>query len=246
MRTTEKISAILILALISWGLIMFLTTELRFEGSGAQRILRIELGSDASSLSQAVAAVAPRDAAGVARNVGLVTLNTYMDFLFIGLYWGAVVSLACLAGRLGKPFFAWCAGVCVSIAAVSDIWENRAILSAMGVERFTDQLAVDISECSQWKWAFFFLAALFLGLAVALNHHVSQMRRLSGAVFILSAGFGMVGISRYRVSLEFAMNMIWIGTVLFSAGLLLTLWKLYHSLKQLNHRHPVGHEALQV
>ncbi len=101
----------------------------------------------------------------------------------------------------------------------------------MRLKPFTDAVAVDISEFSQWKWAFFFLASILLGLAVALNRHVSTIRRLSGGLFIASGVFGLLGIMRYRVSLEYSMWMIDIGLLIFAGALTLTLWKIYHSLK---------------
>jgi hypothetical protein len=243
MRKAEKLSSILILALVGWAILMLLATDLQFEPMGSQRILRVELGSDANSLNTAVAG---QDAAATGHNVDIVNRNTYMDFLLIVLYWCAVMSLSYLAGRLGKRFLAWCAGICITLAAVSDVWENRAILLAMNVKPFTEQVAVDISTFSQWKWIFFFLGALFLGLAVALNKHVSQMRRVSGYVFIVAGLFGLLGISRYRVSLDFAMGMIGVGTLLFAVALLLTLWKLYHSLRDLNHLHAIEHEPVHA
>jgi hypothetical protein len=246
MRKAEKISEMLIVTLVGWAIIMLLATNLQFDPIGSQRLLRVELGSDAASLNTAVASKDPKDTSGIAHNTELVKRNTYLDFLFIILYWSAVMSLSYLAGRLGKRFLASCAGICITLAAVSDIWENRAILLAMNVNPFTDQVAVDISTFSQWKWTFFFLAALFLGLAIALNKHVSQMRRVSGGVFIASGIFGILGISRYRVSLDFAMGMIGVGTLLFSVALLVTLWKLYHSLKDLNHLHSIEHEPVHA
>jgi len=116
----------------------------------------------------------------------------------------------------------------------------------MNVKTFTDQVAVDVSQCSEAKWAFFFVAILFLGLAIALNRRVSQMRRVCGAVFIASGVLGILGISRYRVSLDFAMAMIGIGSLLFSVALLLTLWKLYQSLKALNYLYSIEHEAVHA
>jgi hypothetical protein len=103
----------------------------------------------------------------------------------------------------------------------------------MRVKAFTDPVAVDISEFSQWKWAFFFLASLFLGLAIAVNHRVSILRRTSGGIFIAAGLVGILGISRYRVSLDFAMWLMNLGLLLFVAALLLTLWKLYLSINEL-------------
>ena len=236
MRAIEKAAAILILALSTWTIIMWAATS--FQGHESDRILRMELGSDAASLRQTVQS---DDSNGVAHNIQMVVRNTNLDFVLILLYWLTFLGLAVLAGRLGKRFLAVCAGLSISVAALADLFENGAILTAMQVRPFTDQAAVDISTFSQWKWVFFFLAAIFLGLAIAMNHRVSTMRRASGWLFIASGAFGLLGIVRYRVSLDFAMWMINIGLLLVAAALLLTLWKLYLSLKELNHIEHVGH-----
>ena len=233
MRNTEKAVAILILALWAWGLVTWAATS--FQGHESNRILRVELGSDAASLNQAVAANDRNDKSAIAHNVQMVVRNTYMDFVFILLYWLTFLSLAFLAGRLGRRFLAACAALSISIAALSDLFENGAILTAMRVRPFTDPVAVDISEFSQWKWSFFFLASLFLGLAIAMNNRVSVMRRASGGIFITAGAIGILGMSRYRVSLDFTMLLVNIGLLLFGAALLVTLWKIYLSLKELNH-----------
>ena len=230
MRVTEKAVAILILALAAWAIIMWAATN--FQGHETNRILRVELGSDSAQLSQAVTA---DDNDGIAHNIQMVVRNTYMDFVFILLYWLTFVGLAVLAGRMGKRILGICAALLITGAALSDLLENGAILTAMRVTPFTDAVAVDISEFSQWKWAFFFLASIILGLAIALNHHVSRMRRLSGVLFIASGVVGLLGIMRYRVSLEFSLWMIDVAMLLVAAALMLTLWKLYHSLKELSH-----------
>jgi hypothetical protein len=233
MRVTEKAVAIIILALSAWAVILWAATN--FQGHEMNRILRVELGSDSAQLNQAVIA---ENNDGIAHNIQMVIRNTYMDYVFILLYWLAFVSLAVLAGRMGKRLLATCAGLLITGAALSDMLENGAILTAMQVKPFTDAVAVDISEFSQWKWVFFFLASALLGLAIALNHRVSQVRRLSGGLFIASGVFGLLGIVRYRVSLEFSLAMINLAMLLIAAALLLTLWKIYHSIKQLDR---VGH-----
>jgi|SRR5271169_6746270 len=237
MRATEKAAAILILALSAWVIIMMWAAT-SFQGHESDRILRVELSSDAASLKQAVQS---DDSNGVAHNIQMVVRNTYLDFVLILLYWLTFLSLAVLAGRLGKRLLAACAGLSISVAALGNLFENGAILTAMQVKPFTDQAAVDISTFSQWKWTFFFLAAIFLGLAIAMNHRVSTMRRASGWLFIAGGPFGVLGMARYRASLDFAMWMIDIGLLLVAAALLLTLWKLYLSLKELNHFEHIEH-----
>ena len=239
MRSTEKLVAILILALAAWAILMSLATS--FQGSQSNRILLVELGSDAASLNLAVQAGGRAGTEGIRHNIRMVVRNTYMDFVFIVLYWLTFVGLSYLAGLLGQRVLAMCATLCISFAAIADVLENHAILIAMGVSPFTDPVAVDISEYSQFKWACFFVATVLLGLAIALNSRTSRMRRVAGGIFIAGGVFGILGITRYRVSLDFAMVMINIGILLLAVGLLLTLWKLFQSLRELNHNGHTHH-----
>lgn len=229
MRVTEKAVAIIILTFSAWTIVMWLATS--FQGNEPNRILRVELGEDAAQLNQAVAGP---DNDAIAHNIEMVVRNTYMDFVFILLYWLTFVGLAMLAGRMGKRVLGACAALLITGAAVNDLLENGAILTAMRVKPFTDAVAVDISEYSQWKWVFFFVASILLGLAIALNDRVSNVRRLSGGLFIASGVFGLLGIMRYRVSLEYSLWMIDIGILLIAAALILTLWKIYHSIREID------------
>ena len=68
----------------------------------------------------------------------MVVRNTYMDYLFILLYWLTFVGLAVLAGRMGERVLGACAAILITGAAVGDVLENGAILTAMGVKPFTD------------------------------------------------------------------------------------------------------------
>lgn len=244
MRTTEKVVAIFVIALSFWAILMMVATS--FQGSHSNRILLVELGADATSLNQAVQADGKGDREGVAHNIQMVVRNTYMDFVFILLYWLTFVSLAYLAGILGQRLLAVCSAVCISFAVLADMLENHSILVAMHVRTFTDAVAVDISEYSQVKWMFFFLAALLLGLATALNRRTSDLRRITGGVFIAAGLCGLLGVVRSRVSFDFAATLINVGIFLISAALLLTVWKIYQSLKELNqleHGEPIRHHA---
>jgi hypothetical protein len=235
MRFGEKTIAIIILALAAWAVIMVGAT--RFEGSESNRILRVELGASADQLSQAVAA---RDSEGIANNIHMVERNTQMDYVLILLYWLAFVGLAMVAARRGAQVLGVFAVLFITGAAVGDVLENEAILTAMQVRPFLDTVAADVSECSQWKWSFFFIACVVLGLAFAMNRRVSRLRRLAGGLFIASGAFGLLGIARYRVSLEFTLVMIDVAILLVAAALLVTLWKVYRSIKV-----PAHNEALR-
>jgi hypothetical protein len=244
MRTTEKVVAIFVIALSFWAILMMAATN--FQGSHSNRILLVELGADAASLNEAVQAAGKGDRDGITHNIQMVIRNTYMDLGFIVLYWLTFVSLAYLAGKLGQRLLAVCSAACISFAVIADLLENHSILVAMHVKTFTDAVAVDISEYSQVKWLFFFLAALLLGLAGALNRHTSDLRRITGGVFIAAGLCGLLGVGRSRVSFDFAAALINVGILLISAALLLTVWKIYQSLKELNqleHGEPIRHHA---
>lgn len=236
MRMIEKIASVLIVALWAWALIMWTATS--FRGQETDRIMRVELSLDAASLNQAVSGP---DRSDVAHNMEMVVRNTKLDFGFILLYWLTFLSLAALAGRMGQRSLAICSALFITGAAVCDLFENGAILTAMRVKLFTDPVAVDISEFSQWKWSGFFLASLLLGLALAINHRISTMRRVSGGLFIAGGVIGLFGMTRYRVSLGFAMGTINLALLLLSAALLLSLWKIFLSLRGLSHVEHVHH-----
>jgi hypothetical protein len=243
-RNTEKVVAVLILALTTWAVLMWAVTG--FAGSQSNRILLVELGSDATSLDQAVQANGKTDREGIAHNIQMVKRNTYLDFVFVLLYWMTFFSLAYLAGMLGQRVLAFCSAASMTAAAVADLLENHSILTAMGFRNFTDAVAVDISEYSQAKWAFFFLAIFLLGLAMAMNQRTSQFRRVTGGVFLASGVFGMAGIARCRISFDFAAAMLNVGMFLTAAALLLTLWKIYRSLKELDQLERAQHAHLRA
>ena len=85
MRAIEKAVAVMILALSAWAVIMWAATS--FQGNESNRILRVELGSDAASLNQAVAGQWQQLTRRIAHNIQMVVRNTDMDFVLILLYW---------------------------------------------------------------------------------------------------------------------------------------------------------------
>jgi hypothetical protein len=237
MRVIEKAVAIIILALIGWTVIMYAAT--RFDSFQSNRILRVELGSAAGQLSQAVTAL---DSSGITNNIQMVIRNTQMDYFFIVLYWLTFVGLAAVAAWMGERALAIGVFLLITGAAMSDVLENQAIFVAMRIRPFADTVAVDIADFSQWKWTFFFLASVVLGLAYAVNRHASTIRRATGGLFIAGGAFGMLGIARYRVALDFSLTMIDFAMLLVAVALLLTLWKLYHSIRTLEHREHSRHK----
>src|ERR1700747_1167468 len=72
-------------------------------------------------------------------NVALVRANTYMDFLFIVLYWAIFVAFAQIEnGWSGKL-----ASVLITLSALADVWENVRILS--GLRALSSATAVDFT-----------------------------------------------------------------------------------------------------
>ncbi len=104
MRSTEKLVAVLIVALAGWAVLMTVTTG--FRGSQSNRILLVQLGTDAASLNRAVEANGSSDREGIAHNVQMVVRNTYMDFclhpaLLVGLCGSGVPCRKARAARSG-------------------------------------------------------------------------------------------------------------------------------------------------
>jgi len=95
-------------------------------------------------------------------NIAVARTNTYMDFLFIALYWSVFVLLAREYG--GKLTF-WI-NMAVTVAALFDLRENLAILKSLReITPQTDPSSIPL-HFSQVKWAAFALALLLLGLSV--------------------------------------------------------------------------------
>src|SRR5262249_3720464 len=99
-------------------------------------------------------------------NIHIARANTYLDFVFIGLYWSVFVLLARASGSgLYKAVI-----VLISLAALFDLAENALLLAALrqlsealfkpATLSFTPSATV-----SAIKWAFFALASAVLGIA---------------------------------------------------------------------------------
>ena len=96
-------------------------------------------------------------------NVSLVRANTYMDFLFIVLYWAIFVTFA----QIENGWSAKLASVLITLSALADVWENVRILS--GLRALSSATAVDFTVprgVSVIKWALLGLVFLLLALAV--------------------------------------------------------------------------------
>jgi hypothetical protein len=96
-------------------------------------------------------------------NVSLVRANTYMDFLFIVLYWVIFITFAQIES--GGP--AKLASVVITLSALADVWENVRILK--GLRALTSATPIEFTlprGVSLIKWALLGLVFLLLAIAV--------------------------------------------------------------------------------
>ncbi len=91
-------------------------------------------------------------------NVAIARVNTWMDFLFIGLYWAVFVLFAVEGGgRLGRSLI----GV-ISVAAILDGIENVRLLQALRAIGDGAAFSFTPRGFSLAKWVFFAVAAVLL------------------------------------------------------------------------------------
>ncbi len=101
-------------------------------------------------------------------NSQIVRVNTYMDFLFIALYWRVFVLLA----RLQGTRFGMIVGLLISLTAASDIAENIRLLQALGgVVSHESQFPLP-GFVSEAKWILFAISTTALGISLAANRNL--------------------------------------------------------------------------
>src|ERR1700719_2836034 len=121
-----------LLSLFAWGACMQIEARGMSQKTGlltsccyksGQAILNLELASSSRCFQEVLAQGTLEENARVAR------INTYMDFVFIGLYWAVFVLFA-------VTYRAWQSGwivVLISAAAIFDLLENYRILRGLAV-----------------------------------------------------------------------------------------------------------------
>jgi hypothetical protein len=138
-------------------------------------------------------------------NVKLAQVNTYMDLLFILLYWTAFVLLA---REYPSGLSKWVI-VAISLAASLDLLEDALLLHALSA--INKDLFATPALASHLKWSMLALASLLQGLSILLQ----RARKLVaiGIPLVLSAGFTFWGQFWYPV--------LGLGTLLLAAALLI-------------------------
>jgi hypothetical protein len=186
---------ILILATIAWGAAM------QFEASCAQNsaypeaancyysgtpILDLELSSSPTCFVNTVQLGNP---ANTSHNAQVFSLNTWMDFAFIFLYWSAFVAMArTQAGRMASAVIAL-----ISLSALGDVLENVRLLFVLHAVRAsghaTGLLPRDFSTA---KWALLGLALFCLGALIFSG--TGWLSKVLGAVVVIAGGLTLAGI----------------------------------------------------
>ena len=96
-------------------------------------------------------------------NLEITRVNTYMDFLFIALYWSVFVLFASLERSwLTVPVI-----LAISVAALFDVVENTRLLGTLQAINSRIPFSLLPGHVSRMKWIAFAASLLLLGLAFA-------------------------------------------------------------------------------
>ena len=121
-------------------------------------------------------------------NLETARVNTWMDFLFIGLYWATYVLFA----RTASGFLSRCAIAAISVAAVFDLAENYRLLQAIGYMTDAKPILHTPGFPSHIKWASFAIATFLLGLGMLRVKSVGA--KIIAAYLLCSAPLIALGI----------------------------------------------------
>lgn len=130
----------------------------------------------------------------IALNLRLFRMNTYMDFLFIVLYWSSFVLFARVQqSRWTK----WVIGF-ISVCSLFDILENvRMLKSLTAVAGHSSMEGLLPRSFSLVKWT---LLAIALGLtAILVWSRKGRLHRLLASVLIVSGVLTLVGLAKPNV-----------------------------------------------
>jgi len=154
-------------------------------------ILDVELASTPQCFTF-VATQGPADK--VAHNLGLFRLNTYMDFVFILLYWSVFVLFALVEQGRGTK---WLIGL-ISGAALFDMLENQRILNGLARLANSEQLnGLLPHRFSQVKWTLLGLTLMLAGILVWWRK--GRFRRLLVFTLVVSGVLTLVGLGIPKV-----------------------------------------------
>jgi Patatin-like phospholipase len=161
-------------------------------------LVALELASSARAFQQVI------DQGDESHNIKVVQLNTYLDFVFIALYWSLFLVFASLEKPISKLVI-----VLISAAAIADLGENQRLLACLGELSRTKSISgLSPAAFGYTKWLLFAAALMALapytrrvgdqysrGLAIALT--LSGILTVTGLVFptaMLAAGVGFLAV----------------------------------------------------
>ncbi|HEY6770454.1 MAG TPA: hypothetical protein VI386_37400 [Candidatus Sulfotelmatobacter sp.] len=157
----------LLFVVVVWGAIM----QMQMSGfdrmhapkaawySTTKPLVGLELASSGRAFQQVV------DWGDESHNIKVIRLNTYLDFVFIVLYWSLFLIFASLEKFVSKP-----AIFLISVAAIADLGENQRLLACLTELGRTRSIAgLAPAPFGYTKWL------LFAGALVALAPYIKKV-----------------------------------------------------------------------
>jgi hypothetical protein len=197
----EKAAIVLIVLTSLWATVMQCTSVSYIVKGGEKPILQAELARSAEDLEAAVNNSATpsqrRD------NINMVIRNTHLDYVFIALYWMTFLAISGVVARVSSRSVGIFTAALITVAAVFDLIENRALLKALHaglpLPRFNDDMAAQaISNPSLVKWFFIFGTLLVVGTALLFGSKSPLVLRAAGVLFLAGGLLGFTGAGKYR------------------------------------------------
>jgi hypothetical protein len=154
----------LLVAIVLWGAVVQLqistfdlTRASHTEWYEARKpIIAVELATSGQIFQQVL------DQGDESHNSRVLRVNTYLDFVFVALYWSLFYGFACLGEPKSKLVV-----IFASAAALLDVGENQRILACLSQLTETKTIqGLAPGPFGYTKWACFALALIFLGLYI--------------------------------------------------------------------------------
>lgn len=183
-------------------------------------VLALELVADGRDLKTIVSAD-ERKAATFIRQ------STHKDFGFIPVYALTFAAVSLLLGQTSAGRIKYLGGaavVCVVLAALFDLAENRGMLRALNGGG-GDTLANSIRYPSLAKWALLFIVSLIVGLLLAARR---DLFLIPAAIFLFGGALGWYGVianllqPRYYWTFLWALNSLGLGILILAVAF--TVW----------------------
>jgi hypothetical protein len=113
----------------------------------------------------------------------------HVDFILIALYVTAFVLIA-IQSRAASRLFTIAVCVSIILTGLFDIFEDRAILTAIGWN--APAVPANVAQFGFAKWAMLYVSTLLLG--IALLRPCGRRRWLAAAAGVILAAIGVVGV----------------------------------------------------